>query len=133
MTVPPEAANDALNATLAAMQSLMKRCIKIKEGDPKALNLSDEIARHMARDLKLYAGTATSFSPLLLSYQGPPMIPEDHGLSPTLSLIVLPFTPSALPSRTDLDLIAKPVAEPKLSSCLRARKNPSCTDLDLTP
>ncbi|KAG1886436.1 uncharacterized protein F5891DRAFT_988856 [Suillus fuscotomentosus] len=67
MSVPPEAANDTLKVILVIVQSLMKRCIKVKEGDPEALKLSDEIARRVARDLKLYAGTATSFSPLLLS------------------------------------------------------------------
>ncbi|KAG1798397.1 hypothetical protein EV424DRAFT_1546253 [Suillus variegatus] len=68
MTVPPEQANHALNITLAALQSLMKRCIKVKEGDPEALRLSDEIARRVAKDLKLYGGNATSFSPQLLSF-----------------------------------------------------------------
>jgi hypothetical protein len=47
MSVPPEAANDALKVTLAVVQSLMKRCIKVKEGDPEALKLSDEIARRV--------------------------------------------------------------------------------------
>ncbi|KAG1796143.1 hypothetical protein EV424DRAFT_1547224 [Suillus variegatus] len=45
----------------------MKRCMKLKEADPETFRLSDEIARRVAKDLKLYAGTATSFSPLLLS------------------------------------------------------------------
>ncbi|KAG1823317.1 hypothetical protein EV424DRAFT_1538472 [Suillus variegatus] len=167
MSVPPEAANDALNVTLAIVQSLMKRCIKVKEGNPKALKLSDEIARRVARDLKLYAGTATSFSPLLLScatiirqysrgsafqsvpdwtsitdddprikdhpqfqktvdYHPPsvldvPAIATSSTIPTTIptttsALIVPPFTPSALPSLpscTDLDLVAKPVVEPK--------------------
>ena len=47
MSVPPEAANDALNVTLVVVQSLMKRCIKVKEGDPEGLKLSDEIARRV--------------------------------------------------------------------------------------
>ncbi|KAG1787245.1 hypothetical protein EV424DRAFT_1356584, partial [Suillus variegatus] len=64
---PQEAANDALNTTLIDVQSLMKRCMKLKEADPETFRLSDEIARRVAKDLKLYAGTATSFSPLLLS------------------------------------------------------------------
>ncbi|KAG2109998.1 uncharacterized protein F5147DRAFT_652168 [Suillus discolor] len=68
MTVPPEQANHALNITLAALQSLMKHCIKVKEGDPEALWLSDEIARRVAKDLKMYGGNATSFSPKLLSF-----------------------------------------------------------------
>ncbi|KAG1787887.1 uncharacterized protein HD556DRAFT_1312465 [Suillus plorans] len=68
MAMPPEVANDALNVTLAVVQSLMKRFIKVKEGDPEALRLSDKIARHMAKDLKLYSGNATSFSPQLLSF-----------------------------------------------------------------
>ncbi|KAG1786197.1 uncharacterized protein HD556DRAFT_1449932 [Suillus plorans] len=184
MSVPPEAANDALKVTLAVVQSLMKRCIKVKEGDPEALKLSDEIARRVARDLKLYAGTATSFSPLLLScaaiiwqysrggaFQSVPdwtSVTDDdprikdhprfqktvHYHPPsaldvpviatssipttipatTSALIVPPFPPSALPSlpsRTDLDLVAKPVAEPRRSSRIRARKNPSRTDLDM--
>ncbi|KAG1894255.1 uncharacterized protein F5891DRAFT_1195387 [Suillus fuscotomentosus] len=43
--------------------------MKLKEGNSVAgLALSDEIARHVAKDLKLYAGHATSFSPQLLSY-----------------------------------------------------------------
>ncbi|KAG2089746.1 uncharacterized protein F5147DRAFT_780539 [Suillus discolor] len=64
---PVESANDALNATLADVQSLMKRCMKLKEADPETFRLSDEIAQRVAKDLKLYMGTATSFSPLLLS------------------------------------------------------------------
>jgi hypothetical protein len=47
MAVPPEVANDALNATLAVVQSLVQRCIKVKKGDPEALRLSDEIARRV--------------------------------------------------------------------------------------
>ncbi|KAG2058421.1 hypothetical protein BDR06DRAFT_968433 [Suillus hirtellus] len=68
MTVPTQAANDALNVTLEVVQSLMKRCIKVKEGDPEAFRLSDDIARRVAKDLKLYGGSATSFSPRLLSF-----------------------------------------------------------------
>ncbi|KAG1823316.1 hypothetical protein EV424DRAFT_1346340 [Suillus variegatus] len=64
---PAESANHALNTTLADVQSLMKRCMKFKEADPETYRLSDEIAQRVAKDLKLYAGTATSFSPLLLS------------------------------------------------------------------
>ncbi|KAG2056547.1 hypothetical protein BDR06DRAFT_1005849 [Suillus hirtellus] len=63
----PEAANDTLNITLATLQSLIKHCIHLKQGDQEALKLSDEIARRMAKDLKLYGGSATSFSPQLLS------------------------------------------------------------------
>jgi hypothetical protein len=44
---PSEVANDALNATLEAVQALMKRCMKLKESDPVALTLSDEIARRV--------------------------------------------------------------------------------------
>ncbi|KAG1837206.1 hypothetical protein C8R48DRAFT_782774 [Suillus tomentosus] len=41
---------------------------EVKEGDSAtALALSDEIARRLAKDLKLYGGSATSFSPQLLS------------------------------------------------------------------
>ncbi|KAG1898523.1 uncharacterized protein F5891DRAFT_1190907 [Suillus fuscotomentosus] len=68
MAVPPEVANDALNAMLAVVQSLAQRCIKVKKGDPEGLKLSDEIARRVAKDLKLYSGNATSFSPQLLSF-----------------------------------------------------------------
>jgi hypothetical protein len=89
MTVPTQAANDALDVTLEVVQSLMKRCIKVKEGDPEAFRLSDDIARRVvsicydspleilsdklthltqAKDLKLYGGSATSFSPRLLSF-----------------------------------------------------------------
>ncbi|KAG1823305.1 hypothetical protein EV424DRAFT_1346329 [Suillus variegatus] len=64
---PSEAANDALNATLAAMQPLIKRCMKLKEGDPETFTLLDDIARRVAKGLKTYAGDATSFSPQLLS------------------------------------------------------------------
>ncbi|KAG1893515.1 uncharacterized protein F5891DRAFT_985859 [Suillus fuscotomentosus] len=69
---PSEAANDALNATLAAMQPLMKCCMKLKEGDPESLTLSDDIARRVlnptqAKDLRMHAGDAMSFSPQLLS------------------------------------------------------------------
>ncbi|KAG1868413.1 hypothetical protein F4604DRAFT_1682342 [Suillus subluteus] len=63
----PEVANDTLNATLVTLQSLIKCCIQLKEGNPEALKLSDEIARGVAKDLKLYGGHATSFSPQLLS------------------------------------------------------------------
>ncbi|KAG2112362.1 uncharacterized protein F5147DRAFT_771428 [Suillus discolor] len=42
--------------------------MKLKEGDSAAgLALSDEIARRVAKNLKLYAGHVTSFSPQLLS------------------------------------------------------------------
>ncbi|KAG2052610.1 hypothetical protein BDR06DRAFT_972988 [Suillus hirtellus] len=68
MAIPAEVANDALNVTLAVVHMLMKRCIKVKDGDPEALRLSDEIARRVAKDLKLYSGDATSFSPQLLSF-----------------------------------------------------------------
>ncbi|KAG1785942.1 hypothetical protein EV424DRAFT_1551523 [Suillus variegatus] len=64
---PSEIANDALQATLETVQSLMKRCMKLKESDPGTLTLSDEITRRLAKDLKLYGGSATSFSPQLLS------------------------------------------------------------------
>ncbi|KAG2109996.1 uncharacterized protein F5147DRAFT_772842 [Suillus discolor] len=64
---PSEIANEALNSTLEAVQPLMKHCMKVKESDPTALIFSDEIARRVAKDLKLYGGAATSFSPQLLS------------------------------------------------------------------
>ncbi|KAG1895094.1 uncharacterized protein F5891DRAFT_1194610 [Suillus fuscotomentosus] len=64
---PSEIADNALNATLEKVQSLMKLCIKLKASDPGTLTLSDEIARWLAKDLKLYGGSATSFSPQLLS------------------------------------------------------------------
>ena len=44
---PAQSANDALNATLADVQSLMKRCMKFKEADPETFRLSDEIARRV--------------------------------------------------------------------------------------
>ncbi|KAG2337330.1 hypothetical protein BDR05DRAFT_1005146 [Suillus weaverae] len=62
-----ETANNALNATLAAVQSLMRCCAKIVQGNPEALKLSDEIARRVAKDLKQYGADAMSFSPKLLS------------------------------------------------------------------
>ncbi|KAG1796144.1 hypothetical protein EV424DRAFT_1547225 [Suillus variegatus] len=66
--IPSEEANAALNDTLKDVQSLIKQCMKLKEGDSAtALALSDEIARRLAKDLKLYGGSATSFSPQLLS------------------------------------------------------------------
>ncbi|KAG2052604.1 hypothetical protein BDR06DRAFT_972984 [Suillus hirtellus] len=64
---PSEIANDTLQATLETVQSLMKRCLKLKESDPGTLTLLDEIARCLAKDLKLYGGSATLFSPKLLS------------------------------------------------------------------
>ncbi|KAG2108208.1 uncharacterized protein F5147DRAFT_652929 [Suillus discolor] len=45
--MPSKAANDALNATLAAMQPLIKHCMMLKEGDPDTLTLSDDIARYV--------------------------------------------------------------------------------------
>ncbi|KAG2047681.1 hypothetical protein BDR06DRAFT_1029440 [Suillus hirtellus] len=70
MAIPPEVANDALNAMLAVVQLLAQCCIKVKKGDPEGLKLLDEIARHstQAKDLKLYSGNATSFFPQLLSF-----------------------------------------------------------------
>ncbi|KAG1882046.1 hypothetical protein C8R48DRAFT_767020 [Suillus tomentosus] len=66
--IPSEEANAALNDTLKDVQSLIKRCMKLKEGNSAtALALSDEIARCLAKDLKLYEGSATLFSPQLLS------------------------------------------------------------------
>ncbi|KAG2341712.1 hypothetical protein BDR05DRAFT_949538 [Suillus weaverae] len=67
MTSSSQTANDALNATLADVQSLMRCCLKMAQGDPEALKLLDEIARHVAKDLKQYGADATSFSPKLLS------------------------------------------------------------------
>ncbi|KAG1844457.1 hypothetical protein F4604DRAFT_1937496 [Suillus subluteus] len=64
---PSEIANNALNATLEAVQSMMKHCMKLKEDDPVTLTLSDEITRRVAKDLKLHGGSATLFSPQLLS------------------------------------------------------------------
>ncbi|KAG1900016.1 uncharacterized protein F5891DRAFT_1189098 [Suillus fuscotomentosus] len=166
MAVPPEVANDALNAMLAVVQSLAQRCIKVKKGDPEALKLSDEIARCVAKDLKLYSGNATLFSPQLLSFAAIvrqhskggafenvsnwtsvtnddpriknhpqfektvdyrplstfniPAIATSTDIPTTvpipLALIVPPSTPStppSMPSQTDLDVIAKPVEEPK--------------------
>ncbi|KAG2057248.1 hypothetical protein BDR06DRAFT_1005285 [Suillus hirtellus] len=49
MTIPPEQANHALNITLAALQLLMKHCIKYM-------------------DLKIYGENTTSFSLQLLSF-----------------------------------------------------------------
>ncbi|KAG2086819.1 uncharacterized protein F5147DRAFT_781516 [Suillus discolor] len=63
----PEVANDVLDTMLATLQSLIKCCIHLKQGDPEALKLSDEIARRVAKDLRLYGGSATPFSPQLLS------------------------------------------------------------------
>jgi hypothetical protein len=44
---PSEIADNALNATLEKVQSLMKLCIKLKASDPGTLTLSDEIARRL--------------------------------------------------------------------------------------
>ncbi|KAG2085891.1 uncharacterized protein F5147DRAFT_781850 [Suillus discolor] len=175
MTIPPEAANEALNVTLTFVQLLMKRCIEVKKDDPEALRLSDEIAKRVAKDLKLYGGNATSFSPQLLSFAAvirqhsrggtfesvpnwTSVIDDDprikshlrfqktvHYRQPsadvpaiatltaistavptTMTLIVPPLTPSALPrvlSHMESDLLSKLVVEPKLS-LRRARKNP---------
>ncbi|KAG2057279.1 hypothetical protein BDR06DRAFT_1005304 [Suillus hirtellus] len=66
--IPSKEANAALNDTLKDVQSLIKRCMKLKEGDSAmVLALLDEIARRLAKDLKLYGGSATLFSPQLLS------------------------------------------------------------------
>ncbi|KAG2057249.1 hypothetical protein BDR06DRAFT_969454 [Suillus hirtellus] len=65
--IPSEIANKALNSTLEAVQPLMKCCMKLKESDPTTLIFSDEIARWVAKYLKLYGGAATLFSPQLLS------------------------------------------------------------------
>ncbi|KAG2341744.1 hypothetical protein BDR05DRAFT_1001572 [Suillus weaverae] len=62
-----EVANSALNATLVDVQAQIKHCMKLREDDPAALTLSDEITRWVVKDLKEYGGSATSFSPLLLS------------------------------------------------------------------
>ncbi|KAG1904957.1 uncharacterized protein F5891DRAFT_1183604 [Suillus fuscotomentosus] len=64
---PADTANEALNETLAAVQLLMKRCMMLRQGDPEALKLSDEIARRLANNLKCHAGIATLLSPELLS------------------------------------------------------------------
>lgn len=48
----PSEADAALNDTLEDVQSLIKRCMKLKEGDSAAgLALSDEIARRVVRPL----------------------------------------------------------------------------------
>lgn len=54
MAIPAEVANDALNVTLAVVQTLMKRCIKVKDSDPEALRLSDEIARRVVSVCYVY-------------------------------------------------------------------------------
>ncbi|KAG2354405.1 hypothetical protein BDR07DRAFT_1382262, partial [Suillus spraguei] len=64
---PSELANDLLDETLQALQSLIRRCMKLKQDDVMVLTLSDEIARRVAKDLRLYGGAATSLSPELLS------------------------------------------------------------------
>ncbi|KAG1894247.1 uncharacterized protein F5891DRAFT_1195380 [Suillus fuscotomentosus] len=64
---PADTANKALDTTLAAMQLLIKRCMLLESGHPEVLRILDEIARRMAKDLKLHGGNATSFSPQLLS------------------------------------------------------------------
>ncbi|KIK34541.1 hypothetical protein CY34DRAFT_786070 [Suillus luteus UH-Slu-Lm8-n1] len=56
-------ANSA-NATLADVQAQIKHCMKLREDDPAALTLSDEIARWVVKE---YGGSAISFSPILLS------------------------------------------------------------------
>ncbi|KAG1904958.1 uncharacterized protein F5891DRAFT_1183605 [Suillus fuscotomentosus] len=138
MSVPPEAANDALKVTLVIVQSLMKRCIKVKEGDPEALKLSDEIARRMdhpqfQKTIHYHPPSALDV-PVIATSSIPTTIPAT-----TSALIVLPLTPSALPSlpsrtdldlvaklnpsRTDLDIITKPVAERKRSSRPQVLKN----------
>jgi hypothetical protein len=50
---PSETANKALNETLANVESLIRRCIKLREGDPEALSLSDAIARRVVSPLCL--------------------------------------------------------------------------------
>ncbi|KAG1894260.1 uncharacterized protein F5891DRAFT_985148 [Suillus fuscotomentosus] len=152
--IPQEAANDALETTLADMQSLMKCCMKLKEANPETLRLSDEITRRVAKDLKLYAGNATSFSPLLLSCtaiiwqysksgafesvpdwtsvaEDDPRI-KDHlrfektmDYRPPFALDVsLLATSSTIPTTFPTSLPALD----NLSSCIN---NPSCMDLDL--
>ncbi|KAG1898338.1 uncharacterized protein F5891DRAFT_1191012 [Suillus fuscotomentosus] len=64
---PADTANEVLDTTLAAVQLLIKRCTLLESGYPEALRISDEIARRVAKDLKLHGGNATSFSPQLLS------------------------------------------------------------------
>lgn len=64
--IPSEEANAALNDTLTDVQSLIKRCMKLKEGDSAtALALSDEIARRLVRpvtvDCPVNFGLRTSF------------------------------------------------------------------------
>ncbi|KAG2053972.1 hypothetical protein BDR06DRAFT_971885 [Suillus hirtellus] len=64
----PSKADAALNNTLEDVQLVIKRCMKLKEGNSAVrIVLLDEITRCVAKDLKLYAGHATSFSPQLLS------------------------------------------------------------------
>ncbi|KAG1823315.1 hypothetical protein EV424DRAFT_1538470 [Suillus variegatus] len=64
---PADTANEALDTTLAAVQLLIKRCTLLESGNPEVLRILDEIARRVAKDLKLHGGNATSFSPQLLS------------------------------------------------------------------
>ncbi|KAG2056554.1 hypothetical protein BDR06DRAFT_969938 [Suillus hirtellus] len=111
MAVPPKVANDALNATLAVMQSLAQCCIKVKKGDPEGLKLSDEIARHVTFDtgkrLKTIQWECYIILPtatLICRRYIPATVP----IPP--ALIVPPSTPStppSMPSQMDLDVIAK--------------------------
>ncbi|KAG1791160.1 uncharacterized protein HD556DRAFT_1310045 [Suillus plorans] len=82
---PSEGTNNALNNTLVEVQSLIKRCMKLKEGDTtEALALSDEIARRVAKNLREYGGSATSFSPQLLSCAA---VVRDHSKGGTFVLL----------------------------------------------
>ncbi|KAG1797675.1 hypothetical protein EV424DRAFT_1352692 [Suillus variegatus] len=96
---PQEVANDALNTTLIDVQSLMKRCMKLKEADPETFRLSDEIARRVAKDLKLCCICICDRCPLAAD-----------PVSPTSA-------PPALPASQSLNnLIAAPAVEHKLVS-----------------
>ncbi|KAG2057286.1 hypothetical protein BDR06DRAFT_969481 [Suillus hirtellus] len=100
MSIPPEAANNTL---------------KVKEGNPEALKLLDEIARCM--DHLRFQKTVHYHPPSVLDVPVSATSSIPTTIPATMSaLIVPPFTPSALPSlpsNTDLDLVTKPVAEPR--------------------
>ncbi|KAG2061001.1 hypothetical protein BDR06DRAFT_966810 [Suillus hirtellus] len=124
MTVPSEQANHALNITLATLQSLMKCCIKVKEDNPEALRLSDEIAwrvSHPHFDKTMDYLPPSSLDDLVIaatSTTNPPTVPTMATTSIPPSTLASPFKPSLMES----NILAGPELEQKGSLDLGKEK-----------
>ncbi|KAG2108207.1 uncharacterized protein F5147DRAFT_773787 [Suillus discolor] len=143
--ISQEVANNALDTTLAAVQSLIKCCMNLKEADPETLRLLDEIARRVGGTFESVPNwtSVAADDPRIKSHPQfektvdyrPPSVFDVSLLAtsstipttfPTPSAhIVPPLTTSALasmPSHADPDIIAKPVHPQDSTTSISTKK-----------